>query len=109
MTSRKDIGLGIEAPKEECQDRECPWHGSLAVRGKVLDGHVKASKSHNTAVVEWAYHRFIPKYQRYQRGKSTVAVHNPPCMKAREGDKVLIAECKPISKTKHFVIVKVNQ
>ena len=77
------------------------------MRGKVLTGNVRAARSHSTVVVEWTYNRFIPKYQRYQRGKSKVAVHNPSCIKAKEGDTVTIAECRPISKTKHFVVVRV--
>ncbi|RLI39381.1 30S ribosomal protein S17, partial [Candidatus Bathyarchaeota archaeon] len=30
-----------------------------------------------------------------------------PCINARKGDRVLIAECRPISKTVAFCVVKV--
>jgi small subunit ribosomal protein S17 len=60
---------------------------------------------HNTVIVEWGFHRYIKKYERYERRKSRVAAHNPPCINAKEGDKVVIAECRPLSKTTHFVIV----
>ncbi len=103
----KTIGLGIDAPENKCEDHRCPWHGSLPVRGRAFKGVVRSSKSHATAVVEWDYHKYFTKYQRYERRKSRVVVHNPPCIKARDNDQVMIAECRPLSKTKHFVIVGV--
>jgi small subunit ribosomal protein S17 len=33
--------------------------------------------------------------------------HNPPCINAKEGDVVKIAECRPLSKTKKFVVIEV--
>ncbi len=105
---KMDIGLGIEGPKESCDDPKCAWHGKLAVRGRVFRGKVKSARAHNTVIVEWGYHRFVRKYERYERRKSRVVAHNPPCMKAREGDDVMIAECRPLSKTKSFVVVHVE-
>jgi small subunit ribosomal protein S17 len=105
---RRDLGLGIEEPKEKCDDPKCAWHGKVSVRGKVLKGKVKSAKLHNTIIAEWDYHRFIPKYQRYERSKSRVTAHNPPCMRAKEGDSVVLAECRPLSKTKSFIVVKVG-
>jgi small subunit ribosomal protein S17 len=105
----KDIGLGLPEPEEECEDPKCAWHGKLSVRGRVFKGRVKSAKTHNTAIVEWGYHRFVRKYQRYERRKSRVTAHNPPCMKAKEGDDVVIAECRLLSKTKSFVIVNVER
>ena len=105
----KDIGLGLPEPKESCEDPKCAWHGKIAVRGRVFSGSVKSAKTHKTVIVEWGYNRFVRKYQRYERRKSLVTAHNPPCMKAREGDEVVIVECRPLSKTKNFVVVKVER
>ncbi len=102
---KKDIGVGVKPPENECEDANCAWHGKIAVRGRVFQGSVRSAKSHNTVIVEWGYHRFIPKYERYERRKSRASAHNPPCIRAREGDMVVIAECRPISKTKHFIVV----
>lgn len=102
---KKDIGLGIKPPEKECQDKNCPWHGKLAVRGRVFTGSVTSSKAHNTIIVRWGYHKYIPKYERYERRNSTAMAHNPPCIHAREGDTVTVAECKPLSKKKTFVVV----
>jgi len=102
---KKSIGIPITPPEKECKDPRCAWHGSLPVRGRVFRGRVRSAKSHNTVIVEWGYHRFIRKYERYQRQKSRMTAHNPSCMRAKEGDFVVVAECRPISKTKHFVVV----
>jgi len=102
---KKTIGLDLKPPEKECNDVKCAWHGRLAIRGKVFRGIVRSAKTHNTVVVEWGYHRYVPKYERYERRKSGVVAHNPPCIHAREGDRVTIAECRSLSKTKHFVVV----
>ena len=102
---KKDIGIPLAAPEKECKDSRCAWHGSLSIRGRVFKGSVRSAKSHNTVIIEWDYHRLMPKYERYQRQKSRITAHNPPCMRAREGDSVVVAECRPLSKTKHFVVV----
>lgn len=101
----KTIGLDIAPPESRCDDFRCPWHGSLPVRGMAFKAVVRSTKSHATAIVEWDYHHYFPKYERYERRKSRVVAHNPPCIRARDGDSVMIAECRPLSKTKHFVVV----
>lgn len=102
----KDIGLAIEPPKRECQDTKCPWHGRLPVRGKVLKGEVTSSKTSKTAVVKREFFQFVPKYERYKRKHSKIRAYNPECLEAKEGDKVTLAECRPLSKSKSFVIVE---
>jgi small subunit ribosomal protein S17 len=105
----KDIGLGFAEPKESCNDLKCAWHGKTPVRGRVFEGKITSAKTKNTAIVEWGYNRFVKKYERFEKRKSRVAAYNPPCMKAKEGDSVVIAECRPLSKTKHFIIVSVER
>lgn len=105
MTSTRDIGLDVEPPKSECSDNKCPFHGSLPVRGIVLDGIV-VSQWDKTATVQREYKVKIRKYERYEKRKYKVHAHNPPCLAAKIGDKVKVAECRPISKTKKFVIIE---
>ena len=57
--------------------------------------------------VEWKGTRRIPKYERYKKTKTVVIAHNPQCLNAVEGDMVKIAECRPLGKTKNFVVLKV--
>lgn len=101
----KTIGLDISPPEKECEDYRCPWHGRISIRGRAFKAVVISAKAHQTAVVEWGYHHYYPKYERYERRKSRVTAYNPDCIHAREGDQVMIAECRPLSKTKHFVVV----
>jgi small subunit ribosomal protein S17 len=109
MMKRENIGIPVKPPEAKCQDMRCPWHGSLPVRGGTFHGRVTSSKARDTVVVEWGYTHILPKYERYERRRSRVVAHNPDCMKARDGDEVIIAECRPLSKTKHFVIVAVTR
>ncbi len=106
---KNNIGLDVKPPEGKCTDMKCAWHGSLPVRGRVLEGIVRSAKPRNTAIVEWSYNRYITKYERYAKNKSRVNAHNPTCIHAKEGDKVVIAECRPLSKTKSFVIVSIER
>lgn len=99
----KDIGLGAKAPQKSCNNIKCPWHGQLKLRGRVFRGKV-VSSTQSSAVVEWDYYQYIKKYERYERRKTRIAVHNPTCISANVNDNVRIAECRPLSKTKNFVI-----
>lgn len=103
---KKSTGVvGLQQPKDNCGSVSCAWHGTVSVRGKVFRGVVRHAKSKNTAMVEWGYHKYIPKYERYERRKTRVTAHNPDCIKAKEGDVVVIGECRPLSKTKRFIII----
>jgi small subunit ribosomal protein S17 len=103
----RDIGLDVKKPEKECSDIKCPWHSSIAVRGKLFQGMVTSAKMKNSAVVEWGFDQFIPKYERYERRNTRITVHNPPCISAKEGDTVTVVETRPLSKTKSFVIVEI--
>jgi small subunit ribosomal protein S17 len=102
---KKNIGIDVKPPEGSCSDPKCPWHGRLAVRGRVFRGVVRSAKPHKTVIVEWKHDKFIRKYERYERRKSRVIAHNPACIRAKEADGVIIAECRPLSKTKRFVVV----
>lgn len=101
-----NIGLDAAGPGAACQSEKCPWHGALRVRGRVFRGTVVSSKPADTAIVEWDYYYRVPKYERYARKRSRKSAHNPKCIHAREGDRVKIAECRPLSKTKRFVVIE---
>jgi len=97
---------GIPKPKVECNDRNCPFHGTLKVRGRILEGIVISDKMDKTVIVRRDYLKYIPKYKRYERRHSHIPAHNPPCINARVNDRVKIAECRPISKTVSFVVIQ---
>jgi len=100
------MSLTFKKPKKTCDDINCPFHGELPIRGHVLDGMVVSSKMDKTVVVERDYLLYIPKLKRYERRRSRIPSHNPPCIEVKEGDRVVIAESRPISKTVSFVVVE---
>jgi len=105
---KSNVGYNIdEMPQNTCEDKKCPFHGEVSVRGSIFEGTVVSTSMDKTAIVEWGSMVKDTKYSRYFKTKSKVAVHNPECLNAKVGNKVLIGETKPLSKTKHFAILKV--
>ena len=102
------VGIDVPEPKEKCEDPNCPFHGTLPVRGQILEGIVTSDKAERTITVERSFYKFIRKYERYEKRKSKIKAHKPDCIHVNVGDAVKIAECKPLSKTKHFVVVEVK-
>jgi small subunit ribosomal protein S17 len=100
------MSLTFRSPKKTCEDTNCPFHGELPVRGRVFEGVVVSAKMDKTVVVERDYLSYVSKFMRYERRRSRIPSHNPPCIGAREGDHVMIAETRPISKTVSFVVVE---
>ena len=103
----KNIGIKVIAPAGKCEDGNCPFHGSLKCRGRIFTGTIVSVKMQKTAIVEWEYKQFLKKYERYEKRGSRVSAHNPVCIGANEGNVVKIMECRPLSKTKNFVIVEI--
>ena len=102
----RNIGLNVKPPVENCNDKNCLFHGNLSVRGQIITGVVSATKMQNSIKVKKEYMHLIPKYERYEKRTSLYTAHCPPCIKLKTGDKVNIAECRPISKTKSFVVIE---
>jgi len=102
----RNIGIpGISPPKESCEDPLCPFHGKLSVRGILLEGRVVSKKMHRTVVISHEYLHYVRKYRRYEKRRKKIHAHLPPCIKVKEGDYVIIGECRPISKSVSFVVL----
>ncbi len=100
------MALAFKKPKKTCKDRNCPFHGTLSIRGHMLEGTVISDKMEKTVVVRRDYLKYVPKFKRYERRHSHISAHNPPCVNAKEGDRVKVADCRPLSKTVSSVIVE---
>ncbi len=103
---KKEI-LGVKAPKESCTDDKCPFHGKICVKKELFKGKVVKKDVHRSATVEWFRSYYVPKYERYAIRRSRMRVHNPSCVNAGIGQDVLVVRTKPLSKTKHHVIIQV--
>jgi len=101
----RDIGLDVRAPKARCDDRHCPFHGRLPLRGQILEGTVVSTAMQRTAVVERVLLHYVPKYERYEKRRRRYLAHAPPCLGVPVGHRVRIAETRPLSKLVAFCIV----
>jgi len=100
------MAFTVKKPKKVCNDRNCPFHGSLSIRRRTLEGVVVSNKMEKTLIVRRDYLHYVPKFKRYERRRSHIPAHVPPCITVKEGDRVRIAECRPISKTVSFVVIE---
>lgn len=107
----KSVGLGFKTPKEAIEgtyiDKKCPFTGDVSIRGRILTGTVHRTKMNRTIIVRRNYLHFVRKYQRYEKRHKNVAAHISPCFRCREGDAVVIGQCRPLSKTVRFNVLKV--
>jgi len=100
------MALSFEKPRKTCDDRNCPFHGTLSTRGRVMEGVVVSAKMDKTVVVRRDYLKYVPKFKRYERRHGHIPAHSPPCLNVEEGNRVKIVECRPLSKTVSFVVVE---
>jgi len=101
-----DSAGAAEVPRSACTDTNCPFHGKLRLHGRRFSGVVASARMRRTASIVIKRTAFIRKYERRERRQSNIKAHNPECISAKEGDNVEVLECRPLSKTKHFVIVR---
>ena len=106
----RNIGLPVPEPKKKADenDKNNPFNGTLAIRGKLFEGTVISSGAKNTVVIEKESPIYFTKFKRYARGKSRIYAHVPSNIEVKEGDNILAAECIPISKSVSFVVVEVK-
>ena len=109
----KKIGLGFETPREAIEgdyiDRKCPFTGLISIRGRILSGRVKTAKMQRTIIVRRDYLHFVQKYQRFEKRHTNIPAHLPPCFRVRPGDTVTIGQCRPLSKTIRFAVIRVDK
>lgn len=101
-----NIGLNIKAPSVVCTDEHCPFHGQLRIHGRMFEAVIIKTGAAKTAKIEFKRLYPLAKFERFEKRRTRLQVHNPPCINAQVGDKVSIIYCRPISKTKNFVIIE---
>eukprot|EP01071_Lankesteria_metandrocarpae_P004999 Lankesteria_metandrocarpae@DN37_c0_g1_i2.p1 len=109
----KDVGLGFTTPKEaksgQYIDKKCPFTSTVSIRGRILKGMVMSNKMKRTIIVRRHYLHYINKYNRFEKRHRNVAAHCSPCFEVKEGDIVTVGQCRPLSKTVRFNVVKVEK
>lgn len=103
----RNIGINVKQPTViQSTDIHDPFFSNLSLRGRIFIAKVISANSAKTAKVEFTRLYPIPKYERFEKRRTRLQVHNPESINAKAGDKVKIMECRPISKTKNFVIIE---
>ncbi|KAK9731392.1 Ribosomal protein S17 [Popillia japonica] len=110
----RNIGLGFKTPREAIEgsyiDKKCPFTGNVSIRGRILTGVVQKMKMQRTIVIRRDYLHYIRKYNRFEKRHRNMSVHLSPCFRDVEiGDVVTIGECRPLSKTVRFNVLKVTK
>ena len=75
---------------------------------RTITGVVASDKGNKTIKVVVEYQQKHPKYGKYLHRRSTLHAHDEK-NEAKEGDTVEIAECRPLSKTKHHRLLRIVQ
>ena len=108
----KNIGLGFKTPQEAISgtyvDKKCPFTGNVSIRGKIMKGIVISTKMNRTIIIRRHYLHFIKKYNRFEKRHKNVAAHCSPAFRVKEGDVVTVGQCRPLSKTVRFNVLKVE-
>lgn len=73
---------------------------------KTLTGNIVSLKNAQTAVVEVEHRYQHPLYKKFLHKTKKYACQADQDLKLTLGQKVTIASCRPVSKTKSFKIVK---
>lgn len=104
-------------------DKKCPFTGTVSIRGRILAGTCHSAKMIRTIIVRRNYLHFVKKYQRqeswhydgflflhcilvnlfsflrfgfsrYEKRHSNIPAHISPCFRVKEGDHVIIGQCR---------------
>ena len=106
----RNIGLPVKESKEKIIENEKnnPFNGSLSIRGKIFEGTVINAKAKKTVVIQKESPVYFKKFKRFGRSKNQIQAHVPSNIIVQEGDHVIAAECRPLSKSVSFVVVEVK-
>ncbi len=61
-----------------------------------------------TIIIRRHYLPFIKQYNRFEKRHKNVAAHCSPCFRVKDGDVVTVGQCRPLSKTVRFNVLKVE-
>ena len=105
----RDIGIELNnQPQGEWDgDENCPFYGSLRLRGQIIEGTIAKVGMQKSIIVEREHIRYMQKFERYEKRTLRYAAHLPSCIgDVNVGDSVRIMECRPLSKTITFCVIE---
>ena len=105
----KDIGIDVKPPEMGCDDKYCPFHGKLSVRGQIIKGKIMSNKMAKGVVIKREYETKNKKYERYEKISQRYPAHCPPCIDSTVGRQVKIMECRPLAKSITYVVIETKE
>jgi small subunit ribosomal protein S11e len=110
----KKIGLGFKTPAEaktgQYIDKKCPFTSDVSIRGRLFKGVVLSNKMARTVVLRRDYLHYIKKYNRFEKRHNNMPAHlSPAFARTRIGDVVTVGQCRPLSKTVRFNVIRVEK
>ena len=92
--------------KATTSTKKCPFTGNVSIRGRILSGVVvyQNEPHHHHPHGLLALHQKVPEIRKEH---SNIAAHISPAFRCKEGDKVVVGQCRPLSKTVRFNVLKV--
>merc|ERR1739838_85973 len=110
----RNVGLGFKTPRDAYDgsyiDKKCPFTGNVSIRGRILTGVITKLKMQRTCVIRRDYLHYIRKYNRFEKRHKNMSVHLSPAFRdVSPGDVVTVGECRPLSKTVRFNVLKVSK
>ena len=77
----RDIGVDVNKPEGEWDgSKNCPFYGTLRLRGQIISGVVSSGGMQDTVVVERQTTRYMKKFERYQKRTRRYSAHLPSCI-----------------------------
>jgi ribosomal protein S17 len=71
-------------------------------------GVVLSTKMKRTIIIRRDYLHYVSKYNRFEKRHNNFSVHCSPAFRIREGDVVTVGQCRPLSKTVRFNVLRVE-
>jgi len=110
----RSVGLGFKTPAEAITgnyiDKKCPFTGQVSIRGRILTGVVASLKMKRTCVIRRDYLHYVRKYQRFEKRHKNLSAHVSPAFRdIALGDLVTVGQCRPLSKTVRFNVLRVTK
>ena len=75
----------------------------------VFRGVVISTKMKRTIIIRRDYLHYVKKYNRFEKRHRNIPVHASPAFpRLREGDVVTVGQCRPLSKTVRFNVIRLE-
>ena len=108
------LNIGFKTPQSAIEgtyiDKKCPFTSNISIRGRIFKGVVLSTKMSRTVILRRDYLHYIKKYNRFEKRHHNLPAHlSPAFARTRTGDIVTVGQCRPISKTVRFNVIRVEK